>query len=436
MVLKKNGLALTSDIGTRSPMQKWLQKLEWLGLVILLCFPGSILFGQGFDRGNLIFYGMGMGGLGNNSGSIQKQVFNYNFPGYLTFNTVSTDIVSRYLSYTFYTEFTEERTKLSSRGGEIGIEYGIFKYFGIGLSSTYQVISSAKFRTVDSRIGTVSALSSRSVSNQLDLLNVSDAAQLFFQTKRDFYSALTADLNLFYHMNPNSSFDPYLKIGAGYGSENLYGGTINRVFGSLGVRYHFNNRFFISAELEHANAYVVYYKAPSTGYRNKGNYEETAAKIGFGLNFSLSKQDSSNTEEIPKKVIESVASDVVTNSNPVNQDSKLERFVFFASEIFDLPSSRIHLEGRARLDAIARSLENEFKEYDILIITYTSPYKEDLPGNFENYDLGFERAQAISRVLREKGVSPKRIIDSTQGSALYTVESKEKVVIELRKKIK
>ncbi|TGM47977.1 hypothetical protein EHQ92_08755 [Leptospira biflexa] len=417
-------------------MQKWKQKIELILIFFVLFLPGSILLAQGFDRGNLIFYGMGMGGVGNNSGSIQKGVFNYNFPGYLAVSTVSTDILSRYSSYTFYTEITEERARLSSRGGELGVEYGLFKYFGIGLSATNQVISSANFRTVDPRMATIAALSSGSVSNQLDLLNYGDAFQLFLQRKRDFYSALTADINLFFHLIPNYAFDPYIKVGGGYGSELLYGGTTNRVFGALGLRYHFNDRFFISMEVEHANTYIVNYKPPTSGYRNRGNYEETAGKIGFGINFSLSKKDPSNVVEAPQKVIDSVSSDTNSNQNSINQESKLERFVFFASEIFDLPSSRIHLEGRARLDAIARSLENEYKEYDILIITYTSPYKEDLPGNFENYDLGFERAQAISRVLREKGVSPRRIIDSTQGSAMYTVESKEKVVIELRKKIK
>ncbi|PJZ37700.1 hypothetical protein CH354_00040 [Leptospira levettii] len=417
-------------------MQKWKQKLVFWAILIFSFYPVTFVWGQGFDKGNLIFYGMGIGGFGNNSGSIQKGVFNYNFPGYLALNTVSTDITSRYLSYTFYTGFTEDRTRLSSKGGELGVEYGIFKYFGIGLSATNQVISSANFRTVDSRVVTGSALFSGSVSNQLDLLNAGDLAQLILQKKRDFYNALTADVNLFFHMNPNSAFDPYVKIGAGYGSENLYGGTVNRVFGGLGVRYHITDRFFLSTEVEHANTYIVNYKAPNSGYSNKGNYEETAGKFGFGINFSLSKKDTYPQEETPKRVIDSIPNDDQLKTASIPNESKLERFVFFASEIFDLPSSRIHLEGRARLDAIARSLENEFKEYDILIITYTSPYKEDLPGNFENYDLGFERAQAISRVLREKGVSPRRIIDSTQGSAMYTVESKEKVVIELRKKVK
>ncbi|TGL69912.1 OmpA family protein [Leptospira jelokensis] len=416
-------------------MQKWKQKLILISLVVVTLSPAQRLFSQGFDKGNLIFYGMGTGGLGNNSGSIQKAVYNYNFPNYLALNTISSNTSDRVLNYLIYQEITEARTRLSSRGGEVGFEYGLFKYFGIGLAVTNQVITAAHFRTVDTRLITLLALQPINVSTQFSLLSFTDLVQVYLQRTREFYNAGTADLNLFFHLNPNSPFDPYIRIGGGAGSERLYGGNVNRVFGSLGFRYHFNDRFFISSEVEHANTYIVNYKVPSSGYRNRGNYEETAVKFGIGLNFSLSKKDNLVLDEAPKKVMDTATSDVNTKSNE-NLESKLERFVFFASEIFDLPSSRIHLEGRARLDAIARSLENEYKEYDILVITYTSPYKEDLPGNYENYDLGFERSQAISRVLREKGVNPRRIIDSTQGSALYTVESKEKVVIELRKKVK
>lgn len=433
---KKNGLAVTGDIGTRSPMQKWKQKLILLIFLGVLVFPKQSLHSQGFDKGSLIVYGMGTGGLGNNSGSIQKTVYDYNYPTYLGLNTISTNTNDRILNYLFYQEITEARTRLSSRGGEVGFEYGLIKYFGIGLGVTNQVITSAHFRTVDPRVITLIGLQSTNVSNQVSFLSIGDVVQMYLQRSRDVYNAFTADLNLFIHMNPNSVFDPYIRFGGGAGSERLYGGSVNRVFGALGFRYHLVDGFFISSEIEHANTYTVDYKPASSGYRNKGNYEETALKFGIGVSFSFSKKDNGVLDESPRRVIDTASTEPNSRSNDLNEEAKLERFVFFASEIFDLPTSRIHLEGRARLDAIARSLENEYKDYDILVITYTSPYKEDLPGNYENYDLGFERAQSISRVLREKGVSPKRIIDSTQGSALYTVESKEKVVIELRKKIK
>ncbi|XDD47484.1 OmpA family protein [Leptospira sp. WS39.C2] len=416
-------------------MQKWTGNFFFFGILFLSLVPASLLWGQGFDKGNFILYGMGMGGVGNNSGSIQKGVFTENFPNYLVINSPFTDNTSRYLLYEFYSNVTEGRAKLASRGGELGFEYGLFRYFGIGLSATNQIITASHFQTVDNRLILLYSLYADSAANQLARLVTGDFYSYGTQRKRDIFNGITGDLNFFIHFMPNQALDPYFRFGGGAGTERLYGGNINRVFGSLGLRYHFNHRFFMSAEVEHANVYMVNFEQPTAGYRNKGNYEETAVKIGFGLSFG-SKPETIPNEEIPKKVIDAVAQDNTNKTENLPNDTKLERFVFFASEIFDLPSSRIHLEGRARLDAIARSLENEFKEYDILIITYTSPYKEDLPGNFENYDLGFERAQAISRVLREKGVSPKRIIDSTQGSALYAVESKEKVVIELRKKVK
>ncbi|MCW7504709.1 OmpA family protein [Leptospira paudalimensis] len=416
-------------------MQKWKQNLVFWAILIFPFYPGSFVWGQGFDKGNFILYGMGMGGVGNNSGSIQKAVFNRNFPNYLVINSPFTDTTSRYLLYEFYSNITEDRTRLSSRGGEVGFEYGLFRYFGLGLSVSNQVITSSYFQTVDNRVVLLYSLLADTAANQLARLVSGDLYSYGAQRKRDVFNALSADLNFFIHFMPNQQFDPYFRFGGGTGAERLYGGNTNRVFGSLGIRYHFNHLFFISSEVEHANVYMVNYEAPSAGYRNKGNYEETAIKFGLGFSFG-SNPEPVIREETPKRVIDSIPNDDQLKTASIPNESKLERFVFFASEIFDLPSSRIHLEGRARLDAIARSLENEFKEYDILIITYTSPYKEDLPGNFENYDLGFERAQAISRVLREKGVSPRRIIDSTQGSALYTVESKEKVVIELRKKVK
>ncbi len=47
-------------------MQKWKLKLDLIAVTFSLILPGSFLLGQGFDRGNLIFYGMGVGGFGNN----------------------------------------------------------------------------------------------------------------------------------------------------------------------------------------------------------------------------------------------------------------------------------------------------------------------------------------------------------------------------------
>ncbi|TGK84308.1 hypothetical protein EHQ31_06405 [Leptospira montravelensis] len=419
-----------------------MQKMKWKNLyvyvVIFLTFSTFTLYGEGFDQGSLVFYGFGSFGLGNHSGSLEKSVEITNQPNFLMLNSPFVDTSYRVGNYIIYSEFVKNRTELSGHGGELGFEYGLFRYFGIGLSYSNQTITSSYFRAIEERNIILLSFMGTNVNSQLENLNLGDTYDLVVQKRRTVFSGNSGDLNFFFHFFPNNVFDPYVRAGGGVGYEQLYGGTLNRIFGAVGFRYHFDSLFFLSAEVEHSNVYIVKYEPPSSGHRNKGNYEETFVKLGLGLSFSLTDNNTviSEPENLQSNVVESVGPEIpYQNKEPVTE-TKLERFVFLASEIFDLPSSRIHLEGRARLDAIARSLENEYKDFDILVITYTSPFKEDLPGNYENYDLGFERSKAISRVLREKGVNPKRIIDSTQGSALYNVESKEKVVIELRKKNK
>lgn len=413
-------------------------KLCFICLGTSLLFPVSSAYSQGFDRGKLILYGTGAFGLGNNSGTIEKSIENTNFPNYLALNSPYADNLSIFSNYYALRALVQERTELSSRIGELGFEYGLFRYFGIGLSVSNQIINASHFRSVDERQIIIFSLLALDNNTLLSRLNQGDSYDLAVQKRRDVFNSTSGDLSLFFHFQPNHPIDPYIRAGGGSGYERIFGGATNRVFGALGVRYHLNSLFFINAELEHSNVYMVKYTEPSSGHRNKGNFEETFVKVGLGLSFTLHGQTNPEIESKPSNVLESVGSEVPLEQkkDPVVEEPKLDRFVFLASEIFDLPSSRIHLEGRARLDAIARSLENEYKDFDAQVITYTTPFKEDIPGNYENYDLGFERSQAISRVLREKGVNPRRIIDSTQGSAMYNVDSKEKVVIELRKKNK
>lgn len=401
-----------------------------------LLFPSSFLFGQGFDRGKLIFYGNGAGELGKNSGTMERKVEQTNFPNYLVLNSPYVTVASNLANYYVIQTIVSQRTELSSQAGELGFEYGLFRYFGIGLSVSNQTITASRFRVIDQRYITLFALATPSVDLLLRNLINGDLVDFGMQRKRDVFNSTSGDLNLFFHFLPNHPIDPYVRAGGGAGYERMFGGATNRVFGAVGIRFHIDNRFFLSGEVEHSNVYMVNYKLPNYGHRNKGNFEETYIKFGLGLSFSLLD---SNTPESGNKlttVVDSVGSEPPIQTKEPISEPKLDRFVFLASEIFDLPTSRIHLEGRARLDAIARSLENEYKDFDVLVITYTTPFREDVPGNYENYDLGFERSQAISRVLREKGVNSRRIIDSTQGSAMYNVDSKEKVVIELRKKDK
>ncbi|MCW7470229.1 OmpA family protein [Leptospira kanakyensis] len=415
-----------------------MQKMNWKFFLILSGFllhsTFSFLYSQGFDRGKLILYGNGGGGIGANSGTMEKKVEENNFPTNLVVNSPYTTLTSNFANHYILQTLVKNQTQLSSNVGELGFEYGLFRYVGIGLSASYQSITASKFRTVDQRDIALFALASPEYGTLLRRLNEGEIYGLALQRKREIFSAPSADLSLFFHFQPNNPTDPYFRVGGGSGYEYKHGGATNRVFGALGIRYHVNHRFFLNAEVEHSNVYMVRYEAPNSGFRNKGNFEETFVKFGMGVSFSLLGSNTPEPEIKTTKVVDSVSPEIPIQTKEPVVENKLDRFVFLASEIFDLPTSRIHLEGRARLDAIARSLENEYKDFDVQVITYTTPFREDVPGNYENYDLGFERSQAISRVLREKGVNSKRIIDSTQGSAMYNVDSKEKVVIELRKK--
>ncbi|TGL87942.1 hypothetical protein EHQ68_00855 [Leptospira congkakensis] len=415
-----------------------MQKMNWKLFLVLSGFllqsPFSLLFGQGFDRGKLILFGNGAFGIGDNSGTMEKKVEETNFPGYLALNTPYADLTSNYANYYIVKSLVAKRTELSSHIGELGFEYGIFRNIGIGLSVSNQTITASSFRSIDERYIVLFALMASDSGTLMNRLNQGDISDAALQKRRAVFNSTSGDLNLFFHFKPNDPIDPYIRVGGGAGYERLFGGATNRIFGAFGVRYHFDELFFLNAELEHSNVYMVKYETPNSGHRNKGNFEESFFKFGMGMSFPLHGSNSPEPEIKTTKVVNTVESEVPTQTKEPVLETKLDRFVFLASEIFDLPSSRIHLEGRARLDAIARSLENEYKDFDVQVITYTTPFREDVPGNYENYDLGFERSQAISRVLREKGVNSRRIIDSTQGSAMYNVDSKEKVVIELRKK--
>ncbi|PJZ44843.1 OmpA family protein [Leptospira brenneri] len=417
-------------------MQKMSWKLFFFFTGILVFTPFFSIFSQGFDRGKIIFFGNGALGLGDNSGTMEKKVEQTNSPNFLMVNSPYTTAASTFANYLVLQRLVDQRTELTSRTGELGFEYGVFRYFGIGLSVSNQTITSSSFRVIDERQIILFSLLATDYGTMLNRLNHGDIYDTVLQKKRDVFNATSGDLSLFFHFKPNDPFDPYIRIGGGSGYEALFGGATNRVFGAIGFRQYLSERFFINAELEHSNVYMVHYKVPNSGHRNKGNFEETFFKFGMGMSFSLFGPDLPQPEKKLTTVADTIAQELPSQPKEPESDIKLDRFVFLASEIFDLPTSRIHLEGRARLDAIARSLENEYKDFDVQVITYTTPFREDVPGNYENYDLGFERSQAISRILREKGVNSKRIIDSTQGSAMYTVDSREKVVIELRKKNK
>lgn len=403
-------------------------------LILTFCIP-SILFSQGFDRGKFIFFFGGSQGIGNNTGSIEKGLENYNIPLNPTFTSLET-LTSEgvFTNYFLNKDIMSTTTNLKSQSGEAGFEYGIFRYLGVGLSVSSQTIRSSRTVTVNRQVLQLYPLLLGSSENLITNLRLGSTLDFLTQAPGNIFQSATADLSLFFHLNPNSAFDPYIRIGGGQGTELLFGGRVNRVFGGLGFRYHIHERFFISSEIEHGNTYIVNYNPPSSGYRNKGNYEETSIRLGAGLSFQVGE---GTTNVKPPSVLDAVAvKEIPEELKPerVAEQPSPNKFSFLASDIFDLPELYIHLEGRATVDAIARKLKNEYIGYELIITTTTTPFKAKEDGWYDNLELGLDRTKAISKLLQEKGVDSKLIIETTKGSKNYKLDSTERVIFEFKKK--
>jgi hypothetical protein len=396
-------------------------------LFSLLLFP-FLLHAKGYEKGRLyVFFGAGMG-LGDNKGTLEKGLENYTAPGFVNLSSggqigfISTFIARDQLA---------EESKLSSQTKDIGFEYALFRYLGLGLSYSDQLITNNRFPSFPYSAAVAFGLGGEYNATQpFYNLDLASYAYILSRKPANVFQSRTFDFGLFFHFLPDSVWDPYIKLFYGVGTERIFGGTTNRVGANLGLRYHFNQKFFVSTELEHANVFIVNYESGNSGYRHRGNYEESALRFGVGMSFlsPSGTQAESIDSDSPQAKIEEKAD--LAKKTPV----VVEQFSFLASEIFELPSNRIHMEGKAKIDAIARKLQKEFIECEVLIITYTTPYKVDVEGVFENYELGFERSQLISLVLKEKGIASKRIIDSTQGSTRYSVDPNERIVFELRQR--
>ncbi|MCZ8344241.1 MAG: hypothetical protein O9301_14495 [Leptospira sp.] len=399
-------------------------------LLIILIIP-NLLDARGFDRGKFILFLAGAQGIGNNSGTIERNLEEYNVPinPFVTNPSVDTGSVVIY-EYFLSRDVSANRTNLRSQSGELGFEYGIWRYFGLGLSVSTQTIRSSRTVTVDRQALTLYPLVFQRSSDFTQSLRLGSTLDFFTQTEGNIFLSSTADLSFFFHFNPGSSFDPYLRVGGGAGREQLFGGQVNRLFGSFGMRYHFNDRIFLFGEIEHSNVYIVNFKAPNNGYRNKGNYEETFAKFGAGLSFQIGSSESIEQKEpVALPSSRNVDDSFIPKEKPLEAQNQIR---FLASDLFDLPDLRVHLEGRATVDAIARKLNNEYVGYDIVITTTTTPFEPNREGWSDNYELGKDRARMIAKLLREKGVEPSRIIEISKGSTNYKLDSVERVIFEFR----
>lgn len=78
---------------------------------------------------------------------------------------------------------------------------------------------------------------------------------------------------------------------------------------------------------------------------------------------------------------------------------------------------KVTLRGEARraLDAIVSAIQGEYSDKEILVFGHTDNTPIKKSGWTDNYQLSSERALAVVRYLRDRGVSPQRLIASACG---------------------
>lgn len=395
--------------------------------IFIILIP-HLLSAEGFQKGNLMLFGSGSYGLGLTSGSLERNIEAYNFPTYLIFRDgLSSD--TRVLSTYGLIEYNADQIRLNSHLGEVGVQYALFKYISVGLTGVSQTIQSSNLRQIDPFIVPLwaSQLQRQNLSSSFND-NLFSAELLSFLIRRDqrISSITSGNLDIGIHFIPNSVFDPYIRFGGGIGNERQSGGKVERLFAGVGLRYHFATSYFLFLEALKTNTYIVDYKGQTNTLRNHGNFEESFVSLGFGKQLTLnSSSDEPNATNI-------------TQSSEKNQlqelPPRIKTFSFLSSEIFEPKTTRIHVEGRAKLDALARSLTIEYPEYEIVIINFVAPF----PGTEEEDPLheqfGINRSFAIFQILREKNSPASRIVNATAGSTRYDLDSSERVIFELRAK--
>ncbi|PJZ85560.1 hypothetical protein [Leptospira harrisiae] len=398
-------------------------KCKWIFLFLIPQF----LSAEGFQKGNLMLFGSGSYGLGMSSGSLERYTETYNFPSYL-FLRDSLSPEARNFYFYALNEFNSDQVQLNSHLGEVGIQYALFKFLSVGLTGVYQSIEASNLRQLEPTFVLLAAnqLQRQYPSNSYND-SLSSAELLSFLIRKDqrISSITTGNLDFGIHFLPNSVFDPYIRFGGGIGNERQSGGNVQRFFAGLGLRFHFAS-YFLFLEALTTNTYIVDYKAQVNTFRNRGNFEENFVSLGFGKQFSIG---SSHEEPSGSTVVQTLDKTQLAEPPP-----RIKTFSLLASEIFEPKSTRIHVEGRAKLDALARSFAIEYPEYEIVIINYVAPF----PGAEEDDPLqeqfGINRSFAIFQILREKNIPASRIVNATAGSTRYELDSSERVLFELRAK--
>lgn len=235
----------------------------------------------------------------------------------------------------------------------------------------------------------------------------------------------------------------------GYGTETRSNVQANRMGAAVGLRYHFNDNYFIETEIESISMnYFLPPNLPGTSYQNSGTYQDTNGKIGIGIVFLNAEDSHENRNPVgnsvntignpkPKENSSMLGESQFMEKNDLkfitqNADRVVEKLVFNGKEIFELPSSEFSDSGRRKLQIVADRIKNLSNRSYVVITTNTTPYIDNKPGKFENHDLGLLRANLILNYLEQLGINSNQMIPSSYGSTFYEEDPLEKIIIEVR----
>ena len=73
----------------------------------------------------------------------------------------------------------------------------------------------------------------------------------------------------------------------------------------------------------------------------------------------------------------------------------MKKIVLPGYDIFQLPSSELSESGKKKLNILVDRVKKISNKSYIVITTNNTPFIENIPGRFENHDLGLLRANLI-----------------------------------------
>jgi flagellar motor protein MotB len=83
--------------------------------------------------------------------------------------------------------------------------------------------------------------------------------------------------------------------------------------------------------------------------------------------------------------------------------------------LFESGRAVLRDKARGRLNSIVSTLKGEYGDKDVLVFGHTDNQPIKKSGWADNLELGSQRSLAVTRYLRDNGISPRRLIPSSAG---------------------